>query len=121
MTPSDDVTVARLQPSAPAIETAAERLDRLRNAWLYPTDLVRAEPEVAAGFPDRLVAKDASAARQLVGRTLTSLYNAPPDWLIEAHKALDSAVAVAYGWPVDIATDEALSRLLDLNLARSVA
>jgi hypothetical protein len=121
MAPSDDVAAARLHPSAPAIEAAAARLDSLRNAWLYPTDLVRAEPEVAAGFPDRRVAKDASSARQLVGRTLTALYNAPPEWLIEAHRALDAAVAGAYGWPVDIATDEALSRLLDLNLARSAA
>ncbi|MDP2794549.1 MAG: hypothetical protein Q8O25_10805 [Sulfurisoma sp.] len=31
-------------------------------------------------------------------RTLTNLYNARPAWLANAHKALDAAVAAAYGW-----------------------
>jgi hypothetical protein len=30
-------------------------------------------------------------------------------------------VAAAYGWPVDLADDEVLRRLLDLNLARANA
>ena len=55
-----------------------------------------------------------------VGRaTLTALYNDRPSWLAEAHRVLDEAVAVAYGWPVNITTDDALRILLDLNLARS--
>jgi hypothetical protein len=32
---------------------------------------------------------------------------------------LDRAVAAAYGWPEDIATEDALARLLALNLART--
>jgi hypothetical protein len=32
---------------------------------------------------------------------------------------LDAAVAAAYGWPADIAADDALARLLALNHARS--
>ena len=72
---------------------------------------------LAAGFPDRLVPRDAAAARTLAARTLTGLYNDRPDWLAEAHRALDEAVAAA--WPADILTDEALRLLLELNLARS--
>jgi hypothetical protein len=33
--------------------------------------------------------------------------------------ALDRAVAAAYGWPEDISTDDALARLLALNLERA--
>ncbi|MBY6241408.1 hypothetical protein [Methylosinus sp. Sm6] len=35
--------------------------------------------------------------------------------------ALDRAVAAAYGWPEEIATEEALAKLLELNLARAAA
>jgi Reverse transcriptase (RNA-dependent DNA polymerase)/Group II intron, maturase-specific domain len=72
-----------------------------------------------AGFPDRVIPNDQQAARTLAGRTLTALYNNRPGWLVEAQRILDEAVAAAYGWPADIATDEALRRLLELNLARS--
>ena len=34
---------------------------------------------------------------------------------------LDRAVAAAYGWPEDISTDDALARLLALNLGRASA
>ena len=40
-------------------------------------------------------------------------------WLDNAHRELDAAVAAAYGWPADIAEEEALARLLALNLERS--
>jgi type II restriction/modification system DNA methylase subunit YeeA len=119
MAPSKPVDEARALPTAPAIEAAAKRLDMLRNGWLYPVDLIERETEIVAGFPDRLRPRDARAARTLAGRTLTTLYNDRPPWLIEAHRALDEAVAAAYGWPVDISTEEALSRLLALNHTRA--
>ena len=53
--------------------------------------------------------------KELRKRTLTSLYNARPQWLADAHAALDAAVAVAYGWDADISDEEALSELLALN------
>jgi hypothetical protein len=36
--------------------------------------------------------------KDLKARTLTNLYNQRPHWLDKAHKALDVAVATAYGW-----------------------
>lgn len=38
-----------------------------------------------------------------------------------AHRDLDAAVAAAYGWPSGISEDDALSRLLALNLKRAAA
>jgi hypothetical protein len=48
-------------------------------------------------------------------------YNARPQWLADAHRDLDAAVAAAYGWPADISEDDALAKLLELNLARAGA
>jgi hypothetical protein len=50
---------------------------------------------------------------------LTNLYNERPGRLDSAHAELDRAVASAYGWPEDISTEDALARLLALNLARA--
>lgn len=119
MTPDVEPAQGRALPAAAAIETAAARLDELRNGWLYPADLVLRSPEVRSGFPDRLLPRDEAAARTLVRRTLTALYNDAPEWLTEAHRALDEAVAAAYGWPAGITNEDALSNLLDLNLSRS--
>jgi type II restriction/modification system DNA methylase subunit YeeA len=108
-------------PRARAIATAAKRLDDLRNAWLNPADLVRIESEVVAGYPDRILPRDAQAAVTMKTRTLTNLYNQRPQWLADAHRDLDAAVAVAYGWPADISEEDALAKLLELNLARAGA
>lgn len=59
---------------------------------------------------------------RLRGGTLTNLYNQRPAWLDNAHKALDSAVTVAYGWTdhaPEMPDGEILRRLLSLNLQRS--
>jgi hypothetical protein len=52
---------------------------------------------------------------------LTNLYNTRPQWLADAHRDLDAAVAAAYGWPADISEEDALAKLLALNLARAGA
>jgi type II restriction/modification system DNA methylase subunit YeeA len=101
------------------IADAAQKLDELRRAWLNPTDLIRIEPEVVPGYPDRILPKDADAARTLKKRTLTNLYNERPQWLADVHEGLDRAVAAAYGWPEDISMEAALEKLLALNLARA--
>jgi hypothetical protein len=63
-------------------------------------------------------------AKAIKERTLTNLYNARAkgevQWLDDAHRVLDAAVAAAYGWVdylPEIADDEILRRLFALNLA----
>lgn len=108
-------------PRAKAIAAAAQRLNELRENWLNPPDLVERVPEVVPGFPDRLLPSDERAAAILKTRTLTNLYNQRPAWLVQAHAALDAAVAAAYGWPADLSDEEVLTRLLALNHARPAA
>ncbi|HJS87949.1 MAG TPA: type IIL restriction-modification enzyme MmeI [Acetobacteraceae bacterium] len=112
-------------PHTRSIAAAARALVEARDRWLNPPDLVERVPEVVPGFPDRLVPKNPAAASQLKKRTLTALYNTrgTPEgaWLDNLHRALDEAVAAAYGWPADISTEDALARLLALNHARAVA
>ena len=102
-------------PRAFAIAEGARRLNELREAWLNPPDLVERLPELVPGYPDRIVPVSPKAAAILKTRTLTNLYNERPTWVDNAHRELDAAVAAAYGWPVDIAEEEALSRLLALT------
>ena len=106
-------------PRAQRIAEAATALNELRENWLNPPDLVRREPEVVAGYPDRILPINDKAAKELKKRTLTNLYNQRPAWLDNAHRALDEAVAAAYGWPADLSDDEILARLLELNLERA--
>ena len=84
----------------------------MRRDWLNPPDLVDIVPEAP---------KTAEAAAKLKTRTLTNLYNERPSWLENVHAELDRAVASAYGWPEDISTEDALARLLALNLERTKA
>lgn len=90
-------------PRVIAIGEAAATLDHLRRNWLDPEGASEAE---------------------LKKRTLTNLYNQRPTWLQNAHAALDRAVWDAYGWddpePETVAEDTILSRLLTLNLERTV-
>ena len=74
-------------------------------------------------YPDRIVPRNAHE-QELAERTLARLYNQRPAWLDAAHKALDAAVARAYGWvdySADMPDEEILKRLLALNLQRSAA
>jgi type II restriction/modification system DNA methylase subunit YeeA len=121
LTPNIAATEYASDSRAIAIAKAAKRLDELRNAWLNPPDLIDIVPEVVPGYPDRILPKTEAAAAELKKRTLTNLYNARPQWLADAHRDLDAAVAAAYGWPADISEDDALAKLLELNLARSAA
>ncbi|PRY92070.1 type II restriction/modification system DNA methylase subunit YeeA [Hasllibacter halocynthiae] len=119
LTPDLPAAAYAADPRAQAIAAAARELDDKREAWLNPPDLVRRVPEVVEGYPDRLLPVDEAAATELKKRTLTNLYNARPAWLDGLHRRLDAAVAAAYGWPEDIAEDDALARLLELNRARA--
>jgi len=111
-------------PRARAIAAAAATLNDLRENWLNPPDLIKRVPEVVPGYPDRLLPVDDKAAAVLKTRTLTNLYNQRPAWLDHAHRALDQAVAEAYGWGEDwragkVTDDEILARLFRLNQARA--
>lgn len=119
--PADEYADA---PRAIKIAAAAKRLNEFRENWLNPADLVDRVPEVVSGYPDRILPKNDAAAKELKKRTLTNLYNARPAWLDHAHKALDEAVAEAYGWGDDwragvLTEDEILARLFKLNQERA--
>ena len=124
LTPNIPAAAYADEARAKAIAAAATHLNELRENWLNPADLVVREPGVVAGYPDRIMPKDEKAAKELKKRTLTNLYNARPQWLANAHAALDSAVADAYGWGGDWRAgvtddDEILARLFTLNQERN--
>ena len=85
-------------PRVHAIAEAASELVEMRDAWLNPPDITEAA---------------------LKKRPLTNLYNQRPTWLDLAHRNLDEAVFVAYGWLYDPTDGQILERLLDLNLERA--
>ena len=125
LTLDQSVAAGVSDPRAEAIAAAARALVEARNRWLNPPELVQRKPEVVPGFPDRLLPRDEKAAVTLRGRTLTNLYNqrgTPAGaWLDGLHRALDEAVAAAYGWPADLPDGDVLARLLALNHARAAA
>ncbi len=118
---SPDIPAAEYaeDPRAQAIAEAARRLVELRDRWLNPPEWVEWLEEPAPGYPPRPVPRNEEAAKELRKRTLTNLYNARPQWLADAHTALDAAVAAAYGWDANIEEEEALGELLALNLSMS--
>ncbi len=91
--PNDD-------PRVQAIAAAAKELVAKRDTWLNPPG---------------------ASAAGLKKRTPTNLYNQRPQWLEDAHRALDKAVLAAYGWPEDLSDSEVLERLLALNRQRAGA
>lgn len=126
LTPDIPASAYADDPRAQAIAAAAARLNELRENWLNPADLVRRVPEVVPGYPDRILPVDDAAAAILKKRTLTNLYNERPAWLDHAHRALDAAVAEAYGWGEDwragkLDEDAILVRLFALSQERAPA
>ena len=105
-------------PRAMAVALETRRLVALRDRWLNPPEWVEWVDEPVPGYPKRPVPRDDDVAKTLKKRTLTNLYNARPQWLADAHEALDAAVAGAYGWPADISDDDALRELLTRNGGR---
>ncbi|PZR96554.1 MAG: class I SAM-dependent DNA methyltransferase [Stutzerimonas stutzeri] len=130
LTPNLPAAAYADDPRAIRIAAAAKLLDERRKTWLNPPDLVEIVPEIvptaALGeqprrYPDRILPKNAEAAAKLKERTLTNLYNQRPVWLAALHDELDRAVAAAYGWPEEISNEDALAKLLALNLERAAA
>ena len=106
-------------PRAVSIDDAACRLVEHRNHWLNPPEWVAWTDEPAPGYPKRPIPRDAEAAKALKERTLTNLYNVRPQWLTDAHAALDAAVAAAYGWDAEISKEEALLELRVFNSSQT--
>ena len=123
LTPNRPAEEYAADPHAKTIAQAARALVQARDHWLNPPELVQIVPEVVPGFPDRVVPRDEAAAKILKQRTLTNLYNArnTPEgaWLDGLHRALDAAVAAAYGWPADLPDEQVLAGLLALNSERA--
>ena len=121
LSPNIPATDYAEDPRAVAIAKAARRLVELRDRWLNPPEWVKGVDEPVPGYPKRPVARNEAAAKELKARTLTALYNARPQWLADAHAALDAAVATAYGWDEGVSENEALQDLLTRNLSGLVA
>lgn len=102
------------------IAEAAQQLIEYRDRWLNPPEWVERSHEVVSEYPDRLTARKGRES-DLKKRTLTDLYNEQPTWLKNLHRALDEAVAAAYGWEWPLTDEEILKRLFALNQARSKA
>ena len=115
LTPDIPASDYASDPRAMAVALEAQRLVELRDRWLNPPEWVEWVDEPVPGYPKRPIPRDEDAAKALKKRTLTNLYNARPQWLADAHEALDATVAAAYGWPADISDDDALAELLALN------
>ena len=116
LTPNIPASDYAADSRAMAVALEARRLVELRDRWLNPPEWVKWVDEPVPGYPKRPVPRNETAAKALKKRTLTNLYNARPQWLANAHVALDSAVAIAYGWHPDITNDDVLRELLELNL-----
>ena len=117
MTPDIPAAEYENDPRAIAIAMEAQRLVELRDRWLNPPEWADWVPETVPEFPARPVPRNGDAQTALKSRTLTKLYNSRPQWLDDAHAALDAAVARAYGWPADIAAEDALHELIDQNFS----
>jgi type II restriction/modification system DNA methylase subunit YeeA len=119
-----------------AIAGAAAALETERCRWLSPPSLVKQEtltfpasadgiwaPLIEGSLKDgigtarftRTVPADATSEESLKKRTLTKLYTQNPDWLRNAHKALDDAVAAAYDRDPSESGAGAIEFLLRLN------
>jgi hypothetical protein len=121
----------RIDPETPILPHAiAEGVCEKASVWLgqplpcvWMTEILAHANDVSAHNArshDRVRGGgDAECAAKLKKRTLTNLYNERPAWLDLAHKKLDAAVAVAYGWPADLSDEQILEKLLALNLERA--
>jgi hypothetical protein len=108
------------------IARVAAELDARRRAALYPpgtgawipADADPADPNAvaprSAPYPLRFVPDPAYAA-QLSSTTLAGLYQRRDAWLVELHAELNRHVHAAYRWPANLADDDVLDRLIELN------
>jgi len=89
------------------VASAARQLEQHRNNWLSPPSGDARIAEGPLNHPESTVARSQ--------KSLTTLYNEMPQWLAEDQRALDAAVARAYGWSPEIPDGEAITHLLASN------
>ena len=100
------------EPQRERIRFLAEQLDahRKRRQEAHPTltmtEMYNVLEELRSGQPL------STASQRIHDHGLVSV-------LREIHADLDHAVAEAYGWPVDLATEDVLFKLVELNAARA--
>ena len=89
-----------------------------RSRLFVPRPRGRSYAELNAWLLDACIRDvNEAAAKELKARTLTSLYNARPQWLMDAHATLDATVAANYEWDAGISKQVALAELLERDLA----
>jgi hypothetical protein len=74
-------------------------------------------------YPERVIPRKGFEAR-VSERTMTRLYNERPAWLDNVHRALDAAVASAYGWKdytFSMPDEEIIRRLAAMNAQLATA
>ena len=118
LSPDIPASMSATDPHAIAVAGAARRLVELRDRWLSPPEWVAWTDGPGPNYSERSIPQDQTASAQLRRRILTNLYNTRPQWLVDA-PVLDAAVAAAYGWPANIAAEEAMRELLKINLTTS--
>lgn len=118
--PNHPATALNANPNGQLIAAAARELVDARQKWLNQAEWVQKEAPAAHGYPERNVAVPGKE-KDLAARTLTNLYNNPPEWLTALHLNLDRAVSSAYGWEWPLETNDILQRLYDLNCVRAMA
>lgn len=109
-----------IRERAAAVAKAGRQLYTLRERWLNPEEWTEEVQDFLTTGPARKLGRSGFES-VLAARTLTDLYNEPPEWLQNAHRAVDQAVAQAYGWidyTPETSEGEILRRLLALNHAR---
>ena len=74
---------------------------------------------MTSGYPKRLVTRSDTAAKERKYRALRDWYNVRPQWLTDAHGALDAAVAKIYEWDVGISNSDALQEFMANNVSAS--
>lgn len=101
--------------SKSAIRAAAEEIDALRKRVLseHPELTLTGLYNVLDDLRRGVVADALDAERRYILNAGLVLV------LKELHDRLDAAVAAAYGWPADLAEDDIVARVVDLNRARA--
>lgn len=118
------------------IRQVTRELNRVRDQWLYPDNLLKTEtwnfqasrsgPWIKYGKEDvnsdfcvveypRRVPINSVAREILKKKFLTNLYNLNPSWLVESHRKLDEYISSLYEIELNSSDQEIMNRLIILK------